>query len=59
MMAQNDKQIEKRISLLLSSVDLGTNEPDRQFLDNLKGQSTAEFLAVSTDGNKQSEKTRL
>jgi len=57
MMAQNDKQIEKRISLLLSSVDLGTNEPDRQFLDNLKGQSTAEFLAVSTDGNKQSEKT--
>ncbi len=57
MKAQNDKQEEKRMSLLLSAVDYGANEPDRQFLDKLKEQSTAEFLAFSTDGNKQSEKT--
>jgi len=42
---------------LLSSVDRGTNEPDKQFLNKLKEQSKTEFLAFSTDGNKQSEKT--
>jgi len=57
MKAQNDKQKDKRMSLLLSAVDYGANEPDRQFLDKLKEQSAAEFLAVSMDGNKQSEKT--
>ena len=57
MTAQNDEHKDKRMSLLLSSVDHGTNEPDRQFLDKLKKQSTAEFLAFSTDGKKQSEKT--
>jgi hypothetical protein len=57
MTAQNDKQEEKRMSLLLSAVDYGTNEPDRQFLDKLKEQSTAEFLAFSTDGDKKSGKT--
>jgi len=57
MTAQNDKHKDKRMSLLLSSVDQRTNEPDRQFLDKLKERSTAEFLAFSTDGNKQSEKT--
>ena len=57
MKAQNDKQKDKRISLLLSSVDRGTNEPDKQFLNKLKEQSKTEFLAFSTDGNKQSEKT--
>jgi len=57
MTAQNDKQIDKRMSLLLSSVNQRTNEPDKQLLDKLKERSTAEFLAFSTDGNKQSEKT--
>ena len=57
MTAQNDKQTEKRISSMLSSVDSRINEPDRQFLDKLKGQSTAEFLANSTDSNQQSETT--
>jgi len=57
MKAQNDKQEKKRMSLLLSAVDHGANEPDRQFLDKLKEQSTAEFLAFSTNSNKQSEKT--
>jgi len=57
MTAQNDKQKDKRMSLLLSAVDHGANEPDRQLLDKLKERSTAEFLAFSTDGNKQSEKT--
>lgn len=57
MKAQNDKRKDKRMSLLLSAVDHGADEPDRQLLDKLKGQSTAEFLASSTDGNRQSEKT--
>ncbi len=57
MTAQNDKQIDKRISSLLSAVDHGANEPDRQFLDKLRERSTAEFLAHSTDSNQQSEKT--
>lgn len=55
MKAQNDEQEEKRMLLLLSAVDHRANEPDRQFLDKLKEQSTAEFLAYSTDGNKKSE----
>ena len=57
MKAQNDQHKDKRMSLLLSAVDHGANEPDRQFLDKLKEQSTAEFLAFSTDCNKQPEKT--
>ncbi|MHC4204909.1 MAG: hypothetical protein ACYSTT_09675 [Planctomycetota bacterium] len=57
MAAQNGKQIDKRISSLLSSVNRGTNEPDKQLLDKLKEQSTAEFLARSTDSSQKSEKT--
>ena len=57
MTAQNDKNIEKRISSLLSSVDSVANEPDRQLLDTLREQSTAEFLAHSKDSNKKSGKT--
>ena len=45
------------MSLLLSAVDHGANGPDRQLMDKLKEQSTAEFLAHSADGNKKSEKT--
>jgi len=56
MKAQNDKRKDRRMSLLLSAVDRGANEPDRQLLDKLKEQSTAEFLAFSTDGNKESER---
>jgi hypothetical protein len=56
MTAQNDKQIDKRISSMLSSVNQDTNEPDKQFLEELRKQSTAEFLAHSTDSN-QPEKT--
>ena len=57
MTAQNDKQEEKKISLLLSAVENGANEPDKQFLDKLKEQSTAEFLAQLADSNQQSENT--
>jgi len=57
MKAQNDQHKDKRMSLLLSAVDQRAKEPDRQFLDKLKERSTAEFLAFSTDGDKQSEKT--
>src|SRR4030043_959882 len=57
MTAQNDKQIEKRISSLLSSVGRGTNGPDKQFLKELRERSTAEFTAHMTDRNQKSEKT--
>jgi len=57
MTTQNDEHKDKRILSMLFSVDRVTNEPDKQFLDELKKQSTAEFLAYSTDSNKQSEKT--
>jgi hypothetical protein len=53
----NDETIDKRISSILSSVDLQRNELDKQFLDELRERSTAEFLAHSTDSNQQSEKT--
>lgn len=56
MTAQNDKQIDKRISSMLSSVKRDTNEPDKQFLEELRERSMAEFMAHSTDSNKQSEK---
>lgn len=57
MTAQNDKQIDKRISSFLSSIGRQANEPDKQFLEKLREQSTAEFLAHSKDSNKKSEKT--
>ena len=57
MKAQNDKRMDKRISSLLSTIDHGTNEPDKRFLDKLKEQSTAEFMAYSIDSNKQSQNT--
>jgi hypothetical protein len=57
MTAQNDKNTDKRISLLLSTINHGANEPDKQFLDKLKERSTAEFVAHPADGNQTSEKT--
>jgi hypothetical protein len=57
MTAQNDKQIDKRISSMLSSVNQDTNEPDKQFLEELRERSTAEFAAHSADSNQKSEKT--
>jgi hypothetical protein len=57
MTAQNDKQIDERISSMLSSVNRGIIKPDKQLLDTLREKSTTEFMAYSTDGNKQSEKT--
>jgi hypothetical protein len=56
MKAENDKQIDKRMSSLLSAVGHGATEPDRQFLDKLHAKSTAEFLACSADSDKPSEK---
>ncbi len=57
MTAQNDKQIDKRVSSMLSSVDRRTNEPDKQFLEELRERSTAEFLAHSTDSGGKTENT--
>ena len=42
---------------MLSSVDRDTNEPDKQFLEELRERSSAEFVAHSTDSNKKSGKT--
>lgn len=57
MTTQNDKRIEKRISSMLSSVNRDTNEPDKQFLEELRERSIAEFLAHSTDNSQESGKT--
>ena len=57
MTVRNDKQIERRISSMLSSVNKHTNEPDKQFLEELRERSTAEFLAYLTDSSQESEKT--
>ena len=57
MTAQNDKKTDKRISLLLSSVDRRTNKPDKQLLDSLREKSTVEFMTYSKDSNQKSEKT--
>jgi len=56
MAAQNDKQIDKRISLMLSLVNRCTNEPDKQFLEKLREQSTAEFEGCLTGSSKKLEK---
>jgi ankyrin repeat protein len=57
MNEQNDKQADKRISSFLSSVDSSATPPDKQSLNKLQEQSTAEFLAATTHKNVQSEKT--
>jgi hypothetical protein len=54
MNEQNDK--EKRFSSLLSSVQRQTHAPDRQFLDDLRAKSTAEFATHSANGGNHSEK---
>ena len=58
MNEKNDKQADKRISSFLSSVDSSIAPPDKQSLNKLQEQSTAEFLASSADRNLQPEKTR-
>jgi hypothetical protein len=57
MNEQNDKQVNKRVSSFLSAVDRGAIPPDKQSLNKLQEQSTAEFLASSADRILQSEKT--
>lgn len=58
MNEQNDKQVDKRISSFLSAVDRGAIPPDKQSLNKLQEQSSAEFLASSADRILQPEKTR-
>jgi hypothetical protein len=57
MKARNDKHIDKRISLMLSSVNRRTNEPDKQFLEKLREQSTAEFEGYPAGSSKKLAKT--
>ena len=52
MNSKDDKQKNIRLSKLLSVTDRITVEPDKEFLDRLRGQSTAEFLASSTNETK-------
>jgi hypothetical protein len=49
MKAENNKKTDKRVSSLLSAVDRGATAPNRQFMDKLQKQSSAEFLACSAD----------
>jgi len=53
----NDKKTDKRISSIMSSVDRGTNEPDKQFLEKLRERSASEFVVHSAHGNKKVVKT--
>jgi len=55
MNSENDKQKDKRFSQLLSAADRNTAGPDKEFLDNLKEQSTAEFLASTANGTKHTK----
>lgn len=57
MTAKNDKHKQIRMSLLLSLINRRINEPDKQLLDKLKEQSTAEFLAHSTGSSQLSQKS--
>ncbi len=59
MKTPNEKRAEKRISIMLSVVDRQVVAPNKEFLDKLRAKSTAEFLAFSTDSNKQSRETIL
>ena len=59
MNEQNDKQQEKRLSSLLSSIQKQTVAPDREFLDKLKNKSTTEFLASSEDRTRKSQITTI
>jgi hypothetical protein len=57
MNEQNDKKVDKRISSFLSAVDSSAIPPDKQSLNKLQEQSTAEFLASSAHKNARLEKT--
>ena len=41
---KDDKQKNKRLSKLLSAVEINTTEPDKGFLNKLQEKSTAEFM---------------
>jgi hypothetical protein len=55
-----NEQKDKRLSSLLRAVETNAVKPDKEFLDNLKDKSTAEFLAFSANDTKNSKiKTSL
>jgi hypothetical protein len=47
MKAQNDRQTDKRMASILSGIKRGGADCDRQFLDRLRAQSSAEFVSSS------------
>jgi len=53
----NDKTTDKRISSIISSVDKGTKEPDKQFLQKLRERSALEFASNSARSSKKLAKT--
>ena len=55
MNSESEKQKDKRLSLLLWAVEKNTTEPDKQFLDELRKKSTAEFIASSANDTKNSQ----
>jgi hypothetical protein len=52
----NDKKTDKRISLIFSSVNRGTDKPDKQSLQKLRELSASEFAAHSAGNGKKLEK---
>ena len=50
---EDDKQKNKRLSKLLSAVEINTIEPDKDFLNKLQDKTTEEFAASHTNETKQ------
>jgi hypothetical protein len=49
MKAQNDRQTDKRMASILSGIKRGGADCDRQFLDRLRAQSSAEFVSSAAN----------
>ena len=59
MRTPNEKREDKRIPPLLPAVDRRAAAPNREFLDELKTRSTAEFLTHSADSIRASRRTTI
>ena len=52
---EDDKQKNKRLSQFVSTADRNVTGPDKEFLEKLREQSTAEFLASSANDEENSQ----
>ena len=56
MKTPDEKETDRRVSLLLSTIERRVARPDRQFLNELRDKSTSEFLRRSAEGTEPFEK---